>query len=1116
MKIISLKQFLILSILSVIFLSHDLSAQSNLKIYEQTLSIPTYRIHKPDLNPMFFNGESYQGSSKHIYPYPLLDHLSNERVVKDWIGLFLENEYIKACITPELGGKLYWGEDKTTGYNFFYKNEVVKPANIGMLGAWVSGGVEWNVLHHHRASTFMPVQYTLKENKDGSKTIWIGETEPRHRMRWIIGLTAFPGKAYLEAEIKIMNPTPLTHSFLYWANVSTHANKDYQVYFPPSTNFGTDHSKVDFTHWPISDDPYKGIERPEPVNMGKWMNHPLPTSIFCYDLKEDFMGGYDHGKELGTVHVGDHHVVTGAKLFEWGPSELGQMWEKVLTEKDGPYIELMVGAYSDNQPDYSWIRPYEVKTFKQYWYPISKIGGILNANLNGAVNLEMKDESKVFFGFSVTQKFDNAMVLLHVGEKNIFKKEISIEPGKSFTTEVKIPEGISQYDLKVSLLNSKGEELIAYQPKKKEPVKDLPEFVKPPLPPEEIKSVEELYLTGLRLIEFYNPVKDPMPYFEEALKRDPDNSNVCTILGKDAWLNGEFDKAETYFRKSIKRLVYPYTRPENCEAFYGLGQVLKYKEKYDDAEDTLYRATWDYSFSSAAYQSLAEIKCSSKDFEKSLEHINRSLNTNNQNLKAYLLKSAIERHLGNYNESLELAKHVINEDPLNLWAAYESFLALNAMGQNGETVMNSMEGNMTGDHEDYLEIAAEYLNWGLYDEGIVLLNRFITKNDGAEKADPMVNYYLGYLNERNGEEGKAENYYRIASNQSTDYCFPFRMESLKVLNAAIKTNPDDAKAYYYLGNILYDHQPQKAIACWEKAVAKDPSMAIAYRNLGWAYYWAENKIENAFINYEKAISIKNDDPIYYYELDLLYEIYSASPEKRLASLEPNHNIVKKRNDSFLREIMVLTLNGKCEKAVEYLSNNHFHIREGNMKIRDIHVDARLMLGNKYFAEKKYKAALNQYLLANTFPENQQVGQIRNDQRVPQINYFIGKAYDAIGDKKNAITFYKLSVQQNIGTSEYSYYQGLAYLKLGEKEKADEVFNALIESGESVLDEGFENDVFAKFTENNNDYMVKSNAHLKIGLGSFGKNNIENAKKHLRNSVEINAGNLWAQVALDEL
>ena len=469
------KQSIIKVFFAIILISIQLSnvISQEVKLYEQGIEFPTYLRKAPDVNPMFFRGESYQGASKYIYPYPLMDNLSNEKVNKEWKGVFLENEYIKACLTPEIGGKLYWAEDKTTGYNFFYKNNVVKPANIGMLGAWVSGGIEWNVLHHHRAATFHPVNYKLVENEDGSKTVWISEFEPRHRMRWILGLTAFPGKAYIEAEVKVMNRTPLTHSFLYWANVSTHCNEDYEVIFPPSTQFGTDHSKVEFTHWPYTTDNYRGIDRSKGQYIGMWKNHPIPASIFAFNLADDFMGGYDHGQQLGTVHVANHNIVPGAKLFTWGPSELGQMWDKVLTDEDGPYVEIMVGAYSDNQPDYSWIRPFETKTFKQYWYPISKIGGLKYANLNGATNLEIKD-NKAMFGFSVTQKFENAKAILSVDGNNLFEESIDIEPGKSFTVEVVIPEGTKETAIKVALLDSEGNDLHSYQPTTIKYQKQLP------------------------------------------------------------------------------------------------------------------------------------------------------------------------------------------------------------------------------------------------------------------------------------------------------------------------------------------------------------------------------------------------------------------------------------------------------------------------------------------------------------------------------------------------------------------------------------------------------------------------------------------------------------------
>ena len=211
------------------YLSENDGPESGVKIWEESLKIPTYRVEKPDPNPLFYTSRAYQGAQGHVYPYPMLDKLTDIREDIAYKAVFLENKYVQIMVLPELGGRIFSAVDRTNNYNFFYRQHVIKPALIGMLGARISGGVEWNVPHHHRATTFMPVDYTTQENHDGSKTIWVGEIELRHRMKWIIGLTLYPDKSYLEATVKIFNRTPFAHSFLYWANVAAHANPAYQV-----------------------------------------------------------------------------------------------------------------------------------------------------------------------------------------------------------------------------------------------------------------------------------------------------------------------------------------------------------------------------------------------------------------------------------------------------------------------------------------------------------------------------------------------------------------------------------------------------------------------------------------------------------------------------------------------------------------------------------------------------------------------------------------------------------------------------------------------------------------------------------------------------------------------
>lgn len=1100
-----LKLFLFLTILGL-FSIQNLLAQ--LKLTEESLVLPTWQVKPGDKNPMFFKGESYQGASKMIYPYALNDMISNEKENHSWKAIILENEYIKLCITPEIGGKLYYATDKTNNYNFVYKNNVVKPSNIGMTGAWVSGGIEWCVIHHHRASTFLPVDYDLQEHADGSKTIWIGETEPRHRMRWTIGITAFPGKSYYQTEVKIHNPTPYTNTFLYWANVAAHTNKDYQVIFPPSVNQVTYHAKNSFANWPFSTEVYNGEDFTKGVDLSWWKNAVNQNSFFAYDLKEDFMGGYDHGKETGTVHIGDHNVVKGAKLWEWGSGERGQATEAKLTETDGPYVEIMVGAFSDNQPDYSWIRPYEVKSFKQYWYPVKDIQVFKNANLNGAVNLEKRDGNSVFMGYYSTQKVGKAKIVLKKKDLAVFEKTVEISPEAAFTTSVKIDVPFELTDLYTEMVNLENNEiLVSYRPVEKKEAGKLPEEVKKPDAPRDMRTIEELYLAGSRILQFYNPTLNAMDYFSEVLIRDPNDVRTNVAVGNIHLKNGEYNIARKYFGTAIKRLTKDYTRPSNCEALYLQGLTLKALELYDEAIDTLYRATWDYAWHSAAYLELARISCMKGDLPKALYQVNESLSTNARNNSAISLKASIQRKLVDFEGATATLTGITENDPLDFRIGNEVYLLAKESGktQKSEELLVGLNHKMRDFDQNYLELAVGYMNDGLFAESEEVLLRFKGKNQ-------MVSYYLGYLQDKKGNKWEAEKLFKEASAQSVDYGFPFRLEDVKVLNLASKYHRDDAKPFYYLGNLLYDKQPQKAIENWEMAVKLDPALAIAWRNLGWGYSQHSHDIQKAINAYEKAVSIKKDEPVYYAELDPLYEMNNSPIEKRASLFEGRNEIVRQRDDAFVRQIMVLNLAGESEKAVEYLSKSNFHFREGSSRVRDITVDANLLLGKKLLKENKKEQALEQFMAAIETPENSKSRM--GDARSPQVNYFIGLAYEALGNKAKAKTYFTMSADQSIRESDYiAYYQGLSYQKLGNKVKASECFNKLIEEGHQRLNKGSETDFFAKFGEKEAASVQMSNAHLLVGLGQKGLGNVNAATENLKKAVELSASNLWATIEL---
>jgi tetratricopeptide (TPR) repeat protein len=1071
---------------------------------------------------MFYSGRAYQGAQGHIYPYPLLDSLTDIREKKTYNSVFLENKYIKICVLPEIGGRILSAVDKTNNYDFIYQQHVIKPALIGMLGAWISGGVEWNFPHHHRPTTFMPVDYTLRENPDGSKTIWIGEIELRHRMKWVIGLTLYPGKSYIETTVKLFNRTPFAHSFLYWANVAVHATPAYQVIFPPSTEYATFHGKNQFSHWPISYEVFNAVDYTKGVDVSWWKNHPSPTSFFAWNYEDDFMTGYDHEKQAGTVHVANHHIVPGKKFFEWGNCPEGRMWDKILTETDGPYVELMFGAYSDNQPDYSWLQPYEVKIIKQYWYPIQRIGGVKKANCEAAVSLELTSENTAKIGFNTTSKYERAIVLVKAGEKVIFEQTTFISPEKPFVKEITIPSKVREEDIQVCLLSSTNQELIAYRPAKKEKTQ-MPKPVEPPPPPKDIKTIEELYLTGLRLEQFHNPVLDPYPYYEEALRRDPGDYRVNTALGVLYCKRGLFKEAEERFNLALERATRNHTTPKDGEAYYYLGVSLKAQEKHDAAYDAFFKATWYHTFHAAAYYSLAELECLKGDFPKAVGFIDRSICTNTLNTKAINLKTAVLRKLGRFEAAEKLASRVLSTDPLDFYAGNELYLARSKMELKKEPIeqLENLKEKMRGNVQSYLEVAVDYGNLGLWDEAIEVLSRLVDSNKKEVTTYPMVHYYLGYFLEKKGEAKEAHRYYQLGSKMPTDYCFPFRLKSINVLRSAVKNNPRDAHAPYYLGNLLYYfEQPEKAIKEWEKSRSLDDTFSIVHRNLGLAYARAgaltDNDLSEAIACLEKAVACNRKDPILYYELDQLYEVAGVSPKKRLELLEKNHETILNRGDALSREIALYVQLGQYDRAIDLLNSHHFHVWEGGGQIHNVYVDAYLLRGLEKFKAEKYLEALKDYEAALDYPENLEVGKPYHGGRASQICYFIGTAYEALGDTEKAGMFYEKSVASKRGWSEIWYYQGLAYRKLGQEEEAKRMFDGLIDVGTERLKASSSMDYFAKFAEKQSRKMRMADAYYLQGLGYLGKDEKEEAKVKFEKALQLNINHFGARRQLSEL
>jgi tetratricopeptide (TPR) repeat protein len=1101
---------------------------SAVKVWEENTVIPTYLAGPPEPNPMFYLGRQSQGAEGRIYPYPFYDTLTGKKVDKTYKMVHLENEYIRIGILPEIGGRVFEGVDKTNGYDFFYRQHVIKPALIGLIGAWISGGIEWNIPHHHRASTFLPVQYSVEESADGSKTVWVGELEVRHRMRWAVGYTLRPGKAYMEAQLRIVNRTPAVNTMLCFANVAVHANENYQVLFPPGTQYATYHGKREFTAWPSSTSRFAGADFTKGVDVSWYKNNISSNSFFAWNYEDDFFAGYDHGKQAGVMSVADHHVAPGKKLWTWGTGPRGQTWDKILTDEDGPYIELMVGAYSDNQPDYSWLQPYEVKSFSLNWYPFRDIGGVKKANLDAAVNLDVANGA-ARVGFYTTSAYPSAVVTLKAGDKVLLQETVAINPGKPYVKQVPVPAGVDEHDLRASI-SASGRELVSYSPLRLQS-SPMPKPVTSYETPQAIKTNEELYLAGLRIEQFHDPNLDPDPYWEEALRRDPGDVRVNTALGINYFKKARFAQAEKLFRKALERLTDRYTSPKDGEAIYYLGLTLKAQGRDGEAFESLYKSTWSLAWRAAGYYALAELAAKRGDMAEAMDLVDRSIDANTLNIRAQNLKAALLRHSGRPKEALQVitaASH--KSDPLDARAMAERWLA-----SRSPEALKTLTSTMNEHPATAQETAAEYLNAGLWQDGVDVLAQMIAAAPDKSRINAMVYYYLGYFAEKMSQRREASQYYQLAAKMPTDYVFPFQYEAIDVLRHAMKANPRDARAPYYLGNLLYDWQPAEAVKLWEASAAIDPSFAIVHRNLAIAAMHQESgsDLNRAIAELEKGVSCDRKYALHFAELDELYEQAVTPIEKRLPLFERNQSVVAQRDDAMNREIALMVVMGKYEEAIKILTGRWFAVAEGaNLNVADQWTNAHLLRGRKNIEAKRYKEALADFEASVRIPSNIPTESVTIGGRSAEIAYWTAVGYDGMGDREKAVQFWSKGAEPAdpgsirrpgmgsglLVSGAQSYYQALCLQKLGQDEKAKAIFEGLVKSGQHALQEPPAGTATAAgLARRQQSPRVRlAMAHYLIGLGCLGLNDKEKAKEELTRALETSPDLLGARTALAAL
>jgi len=1068
---------------------------------------------------MFLDKRVYQGSSGKVYPNPFTDHISDTKFDKPYRAIFLENEFIRIMILPEIGGRIHIGLDKTNNYDFFYRQNVIKPALVGLLGPWISGGVEFNWPQHHRPSTFMPVDHQIEKHEDGSCTVWLSEHEPMNRMKGMVGITVRPGKSIIEAKAQLYNRTPFVQTFLWWANVAVQVHEEYQAFFPPDVAYVADHAKRAVSSFPVARNFYYGVDYTPGVDITWYKNIPVPTSYMILDSKYDFFGGYDHRRRAGLVHVADRHISPGKKLWTWGNAEFGYMWDRELTDSDGPYVELMAGVFTDNQPDFSWLQPYETRTFKQYWYPIQEIGPAKNANRLAAVNLEMQGR-KLKVGVLTTEAVKQLRVIVTAGERVVLEETRDIQPSQPFIETVELSADCAAPAVLLRVLSSDGKEMIRFRPEEKRGA-PLPEPATEPPPPAEIATVEELYLTGLHLEQYRHATRFPEAYWEEGLRRDRHDVRCNNAMGLLCLRRGKFQDAEQYFRRAIARLTLRNPNPRDGEPFYNLGLALKYQESAEAAYAAFYKSVWNQEWQSAGCYALATIDSERGDFERALEHLNNSLSVNRSHLKARNLKSAILRHTGRSKEALDLVRDTMAFDPLDLWSRNE--LIANSTPPHSSDSDDALFRSLLLETHICLDIAFDYADAGLWREAIDLLQRHLAVFSKQQEPYPMVLYSLGYFYDKSGERDKAREYCKQAAQASADYCFPARIEEMLVLQSAIRTNPSDSKAPYYLGNLLYDKwQREEAIRLWECSCQIDPQFSIPWRNLGIAWFNVRKNPGRALECYEKAFRAEPSDARLLYELDQLCKRMGTPPERRLSKLEEHRDLVDQRDDLVVELVTLCNQTRKTAQALQILSSRRFHPWEGGEGlVSGQYVAAHLLMGRELLEAREPSEALAHFQAARVYPKNLGEGKHLLTLET-HLDYFAGIALNSLGHAQEAQQWWKKAIEAQTGFKDMAYYRALALRSLDRESEAVSLLEELLDFASRQLDAEVRIDYFATSLPNfllfDDDLQKRNRTECLFlrGLAKLGLRRIEESAADFREALTLDANHMWAQAELERI
>jgi tetratricopeptide (TPR) repeat protein len=1077
----------------------------------EKMVIPTYVPPAPEEMPMYSEFRQHQGSTGYAYPNKVTIGVERKKLTdKEYTVVRLENDYIRLIIIPELGGRIFEGYDKKTDYHFLYRHTRVKPVNLAAYGSWISGGMEFNYPFHHRPSAFMPVDFTIEECEDGSVILWQSEASPspgQYRIKGTFGIKLRPDVSYLETIVKLDNRTPIKHPFMWWENAGIHVNEYYQLFFPQDVGYVHHHNDRHHALFPITKGWYAVENHKEETDISFHKNTIKGNSYFAGPSKYDFFGGYDHRKNCGTVHFADHHVTPGKKMFQWALEDLGDAWNGNLTDVDGEHAELMAGSFSDDQPDFTYIAPYEVKHFSQYWYPIHNVKTPTFANLDAAISLD-KENSKV--RIAVTKVTKDAMLTISRDGKTLLKEKITLNPSDCLEFNVAMTEEAHT----MTLVDSNGLVLVDYTEDRPDVLR-IPEDNTGTPTPNSLKSAQDIFIAGQHVDQYRNPSWKGREYYKVALERQPDYIPALLAMAEDCYNNALYQDGLDYIARAegvlCKYNQSPYDGTINylkalCQ--YGLGDV-------DEAYETFYKAAWSNNMVSPAMTYISGIDSQRGDFGKMLKHAKTAMAKEVDHAIAQNYLAVADYKLGNKECAVHILKEILEKDKLDHFARFLYCHYTKADLKEFYSLLNSNPS------QTCIDITFNLLDAGLVEESVALLEGL----KAYTTMSAMAHYTLAYVYDLKGDAKKAEENRKAVTSPHVD-TFPYRPEEIKVLQGAVAADSRDYIAIYLLGCILYDKtQYETAAECFKKAIEINPDFYIPYRNLAVACYSKLDKQDEALELLKKACAMKPKDDTLAKETNYVMAKMGVDGKERLDFILKN--MPENISDNLTWDLADAYSNVfEYQKAIDTMLNHEFVAAECQETYQtEAYTFALCAKGRLLRKDGKQEEALECFRKAQVIPANFRSGWW-DTQCLYYARYFEAETLKDMGKDDEAkkvvgqlIPFIHSGYSPYMGP-ETDYYVALAYRMLGDNVIAKKYMSGYVVEWEkqSKIDldrKPIETSLHWSYvTDPVKTY--KASIIAALGYSRLFFNDTEGAEKYFKESLRLDPDNIKVKFELKML